>query len=254
MLEQTSRRISVEWDESALPTSKIERILSSFPPEDPEDPRNFSRRTKVSAAVLCSLMTYLVTFATSEYTGAYGALVREFEASSEVVILGLSLMLIGFSVGPLLLSPLSEIFGRKPIMFISSVCFCLWQLGPALAQNIETILVSRFFMGLMGSAPLSVSAGVIADLYDPASRGPMMAMFALAPLMGPVTGPIVGGASMIDIIRFILVLKTIIITGSSSCSEWNLVALDLLDNIYSIRIGCFLHVLCSRNLCSCSFK
>ncbi|CAG8232326.1 unnamed protein product [Penicillium salamii] len=65
--------------------------------------------------------------------------------------------------------------------------------GTAGAHNIETLLILRFLAGSLGSAPMAVPAGVIADLFPPASRGLALGLFVVGPFLGPSLGPIVGG-------------------------------------------------------------
>ena len=50
----------------------------------------------------------------------------------------------------------------------------------------------RFLAGLGGSAPLSIGGGVIGDLFDAEHRGQAISIYSLAPLLGPVVGPIAG--------------------------------------------------------------
>lgn len=65
--------------------------------------------------------------------------------------------------------------------------------GAAGAQNIETLIILRFFAGAFGSSPLTNSGGVIADMFSASERGLAGAVFAVAPFLGPCIGPIVGG-------------------------------------------------------------
>jgi MFS family permease len=69
----------------------------------------------------------------------------------------------------------------------------VWQIGCALAQNIETLIVCRLFAGIGGSGCLTLGAGVIADLFPREQRGMATSIWAMGPLIGPVVGPIAGG-------------------------------------------------------------
>ncbi len=71
-----------------------------------------------------------------------------------------------------------------------SFLFCL---GQALATNIQTLLVTRFFVGVFSSSPLTNSGGTMADMWDVVTRGKTVSLFMAAVFMGPVCGPIVGG-------------------------------------------------------------
>jgi multidrug resistance protein len=106
--------------------------------------------------------------------------------------LGLSTFVLGIALGPFW-SPLAEFYGRRPIYLCSFAGFIIWLVPSAVAKNIETMIVARFFQGLAGSAFLSVSGGTVGDLFTRDTMLAPMAIFALAPFVGPSTGPLVGG-------------------------------------------------------------
>ena|SRR5438552_3238710 len=70
-------------------------------PDDPLNPLNWSIRKRVSATVLLSLTTFVVTFASSVFSSALRVVAVEFHVSNEVATLGISLFVAGFAVGPL---------------------------------------------------------------------------------------------------------------------------------------------------------
>ena len=65
--------------------------------------------------------------------------------------------------------------------------------GAAGSQNIQTLIILRFFAGAFGSSPLANAGGVIADMFPASQRGLALSVFAAAPFMGPTLGPIAGG-------------------------------------------------------------
>lgn len=91
------------------------------------------------------------------------------------------------------MAPLSEIYGRRVVLSAANWFFVVWQIGCALAQNIETLIVCRLFAGIGGSGCLTLGAGVIADLFAREQRGMATSIWAMGPLLGPVIGPIAGG-------------------------------------------------------------
>lgn len=116
----------------------------------------------------------------------------EFGSSRIVATLGLSTFVLGIALGPVW-SPLSEFYGRRPIYLGSFLLFLVWIVPSAVAQNIETMIVARFFQGFAGSAFLSVAGGTVGDLFHrEAMQGPM-ALFSAAPFVGPSIGPLIGG-------------------------------------------------------------
>ena len=94
----------------------------------------------------------------------------------------------GFALGPIIWGPTSEFLGRWFPFFGAYAIFCIFQIPVAVAQNLETIMLCRFLAGLFGTAPLAVTAGVMADMWGPIDRGAGIAMFGLATFVGPVAG------------------------------------------------------------------
>ena len=88
------------------------------------------------------------------------------------------------------LSPLSELYGRQPIVHAGNIVFTIFQIGCAEANSIGTLIVLRLFAGLGGSAILSVGGGIIADTFPREKMGAATASFAIGPLIGPVVGPV----------------------------------------------------------------
>ncbi|THY62428.1 MFS general substrate transporter [Aureobasidium pullulans] len=162
-------------------------------PDDPGNPMNFPAWKKWLITVVAGLMTFSVTFASSVFSTATTPTSQEFGVSTEVMILGTSLFVLGFAFGPIVWSPFSELFGRKLPLFIGFFIFAIFQIPVAVAQNLETIFICRFLGGFAASAPLGIVGGLLADIFGPIDRGIAVAVFASATFVGPVAGPIVGG-------------------------------------------------------------
>ena len=99
------------------------------------------------------------TWASSVYSPAVKQISEQFHVGTEVSLLGLSVLLCGFGLGPLLWAPLSEIFGRKPAVLIPYFLAAVFSFGTATAKDIQTIVITRFFAGLFGSAPVTNTGG-----------------------------------------------------------------------------------------------
>ena len=90
-------------------------------------------------------------------------------------------------------APFSEIWGRRPIYGVTLFFAVVFTIPGAVAQNIGTLLVTRFIAGVSFSAPMSLVGGTLADLWKNEERGVPMAAFSAAPFIGPGVGPLVGG-------------------------------------------------------------
>ncbi|KIW32676.1 uncharacterized protein PV07_04205 [Cladophialophora immunda] len=185
-----SRRAS---DEEKAQESPQSFLVDWDGDKDPLDPRTFSTARKWFYVAVVAVGSLLVTCTSSLYTLTYDQLIARFGCSLEVCNLGLSLYLVGLALGPLLFSPMSEFYGRRPIYITSIFFFLIWLIPCAAAQNIQTLLVGRFLNGLSGSAFLGVAAGTVVDMFVPAQLLIPMTVFTGAPFVGPALGPIMGG-------------------------------------------------------------
>lgn len=93
----------------------------------------------------------------------------------------------------MLLAPLSEFFGRRPIYLTSWAGFVIWLIPCARAKNIQTMLVARFFNGVCGSGFMSVAGGTVGDLFNVHELALPMMVYTASPFLGPELGPIIGG-------------------------------------------------------------
>lgn len=118
-------------------------------------------------------------------------LAAEFGITNTVVIaLTVTISVLGFSLGPLVFAPLSEVYGRLPIYHVCSCIFVGFTIGLARSTNVAMFLVFRFICGCAASAFMTCGGGTIADLVEPEERGAATAVFTAGPLLGPVSLPI----------------------------------------------------------------
>ncbi|KXS94928.1 hypothetical protein AC578_3929 [Pseudocercospora eumusae] len=162
-------------------------------PDDPKNPMNWSPYRKWGIAINMGLMTFVVTFASSVLSSAVTPTSMEFGVSEEVMVLMVSLFVLGFAFGPVFWGPISELYGRKIPLFSGYLIFAIFQIPVAVAQNLQTIMVCRFFGGFFASAPLAIVGGALADFFDPVNRGVALSLFGAATFIGPTMGPILGG-------------------------------------------------------------
>ncbi|POS76577.1 fluconazole resistance protein 1 [Diaporthe helianthi] len=164
-----------------------------FTPCDPYNPQEWTRTKKWCMTILTAISTLAVAFVSSAFSGGLATIIAEFKVSQELSILGLSLFVVGFAVGPLLWAPASEFYGRQILFTVTYAALTAFNAGAAGVQSFAGLVVLRFFAGAFGSSPLTNSGGVIADMFSQSERGFATAVFAAAPFLGPSLGPIVSG-------------------------------------------------------------
>ncbi|KAL0640682.1 hypothetical protein Q9L58_000353 [Maublancomyces gigas] len=182
-------------DTSLHPETDLENnIIGWDSQDDPENPKNFPQRLKWTILLLVSSITLVSPLASSMFAPGVSFMNEEFDNHSTTIsAFTVSVFVLGYSIGPLFLSPLSEIYGRATILNYSNTFFAVWQIGCALAPNIESLIIFRLLSGIGGSGCLTIGGGVISDLFPAEQRGRATAIYTIGPLFGPVLGPICGG-------------------------------------------------------------
>ncbi|KAJ5788790.1 MFS general substrate transporter [Penicillium paradoxum] len=170
------------------------KIVDWNGPDDPEKPINWPRSKKNKILGAVCLMRFTTPLASSMMAPALLQIEAEFEGTSSMVMnFALSIYIIGFGIGPLILAPLSEIYGRNKIYHGGNVLFTICTACCGVAPNATSFLIFRFLSGLMGGGPLTNGGGTVADLIPVHERGFIMSVFSLSMLLAPILGPVGGG-------------------------------------------------------------
>ncbi|GKT40311.1 efflux pump rdc3 [Colletotrichum spaethianum] len=114
--------------------------------------------------------------------------------SSTFATFVVSIFVLGFACGPLLLAPLSELYGRVPIYNASNALFLVATVLCALSRGESMLLFSRFLSGFAGVATITIGSGTIADLILREDRGKFAAIVSVGTILGPMVGPVIGGS------------------------------------------------------------
>ncbi|KAK6458477.1 putative transporter [Scheffersomyces xylosifermentans] len=162
-------------------------------PNDPIHPHNFPLWKKVAYSASVGMAALSVSMGSALFAEGSAQLVEQFHIGSVTATLGTSLFVLGFASGPIIYGPLSELFGRKIVMIISSFGYMCFSFAVATSKDIQSIMICRFFAGFVGAAPLVVAAAVMADLFSAKARGTAIAVFAMILFGGPMLAPIIGG-------------------------------------------------------------
>ena len=92
---------------------------------------------------------------------AIGTMAKDFYITSDVEAqMMLSIFVLSYGFGSLLLGPMSEIFGRVRVLQLSNLFYLVWKLGCGFTQNKEEMIVFSLLAGIGGSAPIAVGGGV----------------------------------------------------------------------------------------------
>lgn len=144
-------------------------------------------------AVLVVALTSLGPLSTDLYLPALPAIARALNTDSAGVQLTLSIYLLGFGVGQLLVGPLSDRFGRRPVMLWGMLVFLLSSLVCAVADSLATLVAARLLQALGACAGPVLGRAVVRDLYGPAESARMLSHVTTATALAPLLAPLLGG-------------------------------------------------------------
>lgn len=183
---------TAEKQESAEETDP--NVIGWDGPNDPLNPMNWPDNKKWLNVAVLSVLTIITPLGSSMFAPGIPKIMVEFhETSSTTATFVLSVYILGFAFGPLLIAPMSEIYGRSPLYNVGNALFIIFSVGAALSNSIGMLMAFRFLMGLAGAVPITIGSGSIADIMPVSMRGRAMSVWALGPLLGPCIGPVAGG-------------------------------------------------------------
>jgi multidrug resistance protein len=162
--------------------------------DEGENPQDWPMVKKAMVIFFMSFSTLIVVMYSTSYTSGIPGMMRTFGIQSKtLVILGVTTYLCGLALGSIILAPLSEMYGRRPVYLIAVACFTVLVIPCALSNNLAQILVLRFFGAIAGAAMISNAPGTVSDIVSDDYRALAFSIWSIGPMNGPVVGPLVGG-------------------------------------------------------------
>lgn len=163
---------------------------------DPMNPLNWPLWYKGLTLGFVSWSTWVVVVYSTSYTTGIREMMDDFNVSSEpLVTLGMTTYLLGLAIGSVILAPVSEMYGRRPVYITSMFIFTILIIPCGIGTSLVEVLVVRFFGALAGSAMIANAPGSVSDIVNDEYRALAFSIWSIGPLNGPTFGPIIGGFS-----------------------------------------------------------
>ncbi|MBA1148017.1 multidrug effflux MFS transporter [Ectothiorhodospiraceae bacterium WFHF3C12] len=147
----------------------------------------------VTATVVIASLVALGPLATDMYLPALPAMGQALGAGAGEMQLTLSVYMAGFAVAQLVCGPLSDRYGRKPVMLGGLGLFAAASIGCALAETVETILLMRLLQALGGATGPVLGRAAVRDIHEPARAAVIMSYVAMIMAVAPALAPTFGG-------------------------------------------------------------
>ncbi|KAH7333188.1 major facilitator superfamily domain-containing protein [Rhexocercosporidium sp. MPI-PUGE-AT-0058] len=165
----------------SLPDAE-EYVVELVGSNDPLHPHSWALSKKLYFSVILTYSTFVASFASAIFSSTTPIISHHFHISEEVGILGITLYVLGFAAGPTIWAPMSELSGRRWPLILGMFGFSLFTVPTATAKDTQTLMLCRFFSGIL-----------FTDMYDNATRGIAISIFAMAVFVGPFATPFTGG-------------------------------------------------------------
>ncbi len=144
--------------------------------------------------VLLALVTAIGPLSIDLYLPAMPEIGKLLDAPASQVQLTISVYLIGFAGGQIVYGPVSDRYGRKPVLMTALVVFCLATLACAVAPGIGALVAARMIQGFGASGAIVLARAIIRDLYEGPRAGRELSIMAMIMGLAPIIGPLIGGA------------------------------------------------------------
>lgn len=146
-----------------------------------------------AVAVLLTCLVAVGPISTDLYLPSLPSLVGVFHTDVARVQLTLSVFLLGFALSQLVYGPLSDRFGRRPMLVIGMAIYLAATIACTLATSIEELITARFFQALGGCCGPVLGRAVVRDVYGVERAARMLAYMGAAMALAPALGPVIGG-------------------------------------------------------------
>ena len=151
------------------------------------------RADSLPVAVLLTACVALGPISTDMYLASLPTMTRAFATDVASVQLTLSVFLVGFAVAQLIYGPLSDRFGRRPVMLGGMALYFLASILCSVATSIETLIAARGLQAVGACCGPVLARAVVRDVYGPERAAKVLAYMASAMALVPAAAPILGG-------------------------------------------------------------
>lgn len=192
-LEKAEARASVQ-EKPTSESSVEETLLVTWNGEDDENnPKNWSLARKWTITILTSFGGLVCLMSSTMLAPALENIAHDLDVSQSKANMTLSIFVLAFAFGPVVLAPLAEVFGRRNVWLLTSTWYAVWNMVCGFAHSNGLLLAARLLAGLGSSAEFAIGQPVLGDLWKPEQRGISFAIATFIPLLGPAIGPLIGG-------------------------------------------------------------
>ncbi len=154
---------------------------------------NFGKKYYLFLIVFLGMLSAFGPFVTDMYLPTLPSMAAIFHTTPSQVQMGLATSMLGLAVGQVFFGPLSDKYGRRPVLMSAMVLFAVSTVVSIYSPTIEFFNICRFMQGLGGAGGIVLSRSISTDCYSGRELAKTLAIIGAVNGIAPVTAPVVGG-------------------------------------------------------------
>jgi MFS transporter, DHA1 family, multidrug resistance protein len=170
------------------------------------------RMTPGRTAVMCGILTALGPFSMAVYTPAMPALTEVFGTTEATIKATLAAYFAGFAGAQLICGPLSDAFGRRPVILAFLTFYFLASLAALMAPDVHWLIGARVAQGVGASACMVIARAIVRDLFEGAEAVRIMNLVGMMLGVGPAVAPMMGGVTL-DLVGWEAIFLLMVLYG-----------------------------------------
>ncbi len=156
-------------------------------------PHSTRRRPDLRLILLLGALAACGPLATDMYLPSLPGIAQAFGVSTAAAAATLTSFMAGFSVGMLLYGPLSDAYGRRPVLLGGIALFTVASIACWLSFSVGELVVVRFLQALGAGAASVLARAIARDAHEPSDAAKVLSMVAIVTSIGPLLAPLIGG-------------------------------------------------------------
>lgn len=152
-----------------------------------------SKKYYIYLILFLGMLSAFGPFVIDMYLPALPEMTEVFRCDASTVQLGLTFCMVGLASGQLIFGPLSDKYGRKPVLVFSLAIFVMASVICCFSVSVVTFTAARFLQGIGGAGGIVLSRSIAADLYSGTELSRLIAILSAINNLAPVAAPVAGG-------------------------------------------------------------